>query len=219
VEIARHAKAERVLALTATATPAVLEDICKAFNIEPQCAIRTGFYRPNLTVLTTPVEADQRDELLLSRLRELPRGPTIVYVTLQRTAEQVAERISAAGMTARPYHAGLEDEVRAAAQDWFLSSSDGIVVATIAFGMGIDKSNIRYVYHYNLPKSLENFSQEIGRSGRDGAPAICETLACMNDVGALENFAYGDTPTLEAVTRLVADVFQRGPQFDVSYYE
>jgi ATP-dependent DNA helicase RecQ len=219
VDFARQCRAQRVLALTATATPQVLDDICRAFNIDSACAIRTGFYRPNLTLLTTPVTATERDNLLIQRLRDRPPGPTIVYVTLQKTAEEVAERLAAAGFKARPYHAGLEDETRAAVQDWFLESQAGVVVATIAFGMGIDKANIRYVYHYNLPKSLENYSQEIGRSGRDGQPAICETLACPGDVTVLENFAYGDTPTLAAVQSLVQELFSLGPHFDISFHE
>lgn len=216
---AKFCHAERLLALTATATDAVLKDICRLFEITPDCAVRTGFYRPNLTLLTTPVGATERDVLLLERLRSREPGPTIVYVTLQRTAEQLADRLSQAGFRARPYHAGMEDDYRAAVQDWFIESDHGIVVATIAFGMGIDKANIRYVYHYNPPKSLENFAQEIGRAGRDGQPAICETFFCTDDLNVLENFVYGDTPTAEAVTALVEELFSLGESFDVSLYE
>jgi len=104
-------------------------------------------------------------------------------------------------------------------QDWFSASNEAIVVATIAFGMGIDKANIRYVYHYNLSKSLENFSQEIGRSGRDSEPATCEMFVCPDDLNALENFVYGDTPSLEAVRGLVKEVYSLGDEFDVSLFE
>src|SRR5258708_17118464 len=96
-------------------------------------------------------------DLLSSRLKNPTSAPAIVYVTLQRTAEMVAAVLSKRGVPARRYHAGMNGDERAQVQDWFMKSSDAVVVATIAFGMGIDKSNIRYVYHYNLPKSLVNY--------------------------------------------------------------
>ena len=218
-EFAKTVHAERCLALTATATPKVLADICGVFGIAAECAVRTGFYRPNLTLLMSPVSSAERDALLLRRLRDRPAGPTIVYTTLQRTAEQVAKNLVAAGFEAKPYHAGLEDSTRAEIQDWFLASRSGIVVATIAFGMGVDKSNIRYIDHYNLPKSLENYAQEIGRSGRDGSPATCEMFVCMDDLNALENFALGDTPSLPETQSLLKEIFAQGVEFDVSYYD
>jgi ATP-dependent DNA helicase RecQ len=216
---ARSCRAERTLALTATATPQVLADVCAGFGIGRECAVRTGFYRPNLTLLLTPIEASHRDAELLERLRSSAPGAAIVYVTLQRTAEEVAGRLAAAGVPARAYHAGMEAADRAAVQDWFASAGHAVVVATIAFGMGIDKADIRAVYHYNLPKSLENLSQEIGRAGRDGLPARCETFVCTDDLNALENFAYGDTPSLQAVTGLVNEVFRHGAEFDLSLYD
>ena len=218
-EFATLCQAERVLALTATATKQVLGDICEALKIPPDCATCTDFYRPNLTLLSVPVAASQRDDMLLEQLKDRPAGPTIIYVTLQRTAEEVAERLSAAGLQAKPYHAGLRNEVRTAVQDWFLESQTGIVVATIAFGMGVDKANIRYVYHYNLPKSLENYAQEIGRSGRDGAVSICQMFVCQDDMNVLENFVYGDTPTLSAIQSLLDNLFSLEQEFDVSYTE
>ena len=218
---ARELGAERVLALTATATPAVVGDICAGFGIAETDAVVTGFYRPNLTLLTMPARASERDQLLIDRLRERPAGSTIVYVTLQRTALRVASLLAAAGLPARPYHAGMSPEDRVAAQEWWTESGSNIVVATIAFGMGIDKADVRYVYHLNLPKGLESYSQEIGRAGRDGAPAVCELYACRDDIPTLENFAFGDTPTRDAVAGLLDEVFSHdeGAQFAFSEYE
>jgi ATP-dependent DNA helicase RecQ len=192
---ARTLGVERVLALTATATPAVAEDICREFRIEPDAFIHTGFYRPNLTLQITPCHEGEQIDLLLERLKKRTRGPTIVYVTLQRTSESVAEALVKEGLPARAYHGGMAKDEREKVQDWFMNSSDAIVVATIAFGMGIDKADIRYVYHYNLPKSIENYSQEIGRAGRDGSESICEILACGSDVTVLENFTYATHQT------------------------
>jgi ATP-dependent DNA helicase RecQ len=220
-ERAGELAAERVLALTATATPAVVADILAGFGIDEADAVVTGFYRPNLALLTTPIEAGEREGLLVERLRERPPGPTIVYVTLQRTSLRVAALLADAGFPARPYHAGMSAEERVSVHEWWSASPQAIVVATIAFGMGIDKADVRYVYHYNLPKSLESYSQEIGRAGRDGKESICELFACPDDVPTLENFAYGDTPTREALGGLLADLLEHPleEQFAVSEYE
>ncbi len=216
---ARDIGAERVLALTATATQVVVDDICKAFQIEKSSAIVTGFYRHNLMLATTPVTAINRDATLLARLRGRKAGPTIVYVTLQKTAERVASFLVDGGFEARPYHAGMESEERHQVQEWWMESQCRIVVATIAFGMGIDKSDVRYVYHYNMPKSLESYSQEIGRAGRDDKPSVVEMLPCPDDIPTLENFGYGDTPTLESLRSLTNEILSAGEEFDVSMYD
>ena len=218
---ARELGVPRVLALTATATPKVQEDVREAFGIAQGDAVVTGFYRPNLNLLTTPVRAEERTRLLLSRLShpKRPPGPTIVYVTLQKTAERVAEMLSEAGHEAYAYHAGMEPEDRARVQEAWTKGDRAIAVATIAFGMGIDKADVRYVYHHNLPKSLESWSQEIGRAGRDGEPSVVEVLACPDDVPALENFAYGDTPSEGSVRALVRELLSLGERFDVSLYK
>lgn len=218
-EIARRCRADRVLALTATATQAVIEDICRAFEIDRACAIKTGFHRPNLVLRTQPVTEAERDDALLAGLAAREPGPTIVYVTQQKTAERVAEMLASAGHAARPYHAGLNNDLRAEIQEWFMASERAIVVATIAFGMGIDKADIRAVVHYNLPKSLENYAQEIGRAGRDGARSVCEMLVCPSDLNVLENFIHGDTPSREAVESLIGDLADSGSSFVVNEYE
>jgi ATP-dependent DNA helicase RecQ len=209
----------RVLALTATATPEVAADVAAAFGIEPGDIVHTGFYRPNLELRVTSCADAERAKLLAARLRSRPIGPTIVYVTLQRTASQIADYLAKCGFSARAYHAGLPAEDRNAIQEAFMEADDMIVVATIAFGMGIDKANIRAVYHYNLPKSLESYMQEIGRAGRDGQPAICEMLACADDVITLENFTYGDTPEPQTVAALVDELLDQRDEFDISIYD
>ena len=217
--LANQLNVERVLALTATATRAVANDIAEAFEIAEEDVVHTGFYRSNLKLIVTPCESSARCDLLLSRLRKRPSAATIVYVTLQRTAEEVADFLSGRGFDARAYHAGMKTENRTATQEAFMASDRMIVVATIAFGMGVDKADIRYVYHYNLPKGMESYSQEIGRAGRDGADSVCELLACADDVVTLENFSYGDTPQPKAMHALISDVLNRGEVFDVSIYE
>jgi len=218
-QLARQLKVERVLALTATATPEVTGDIAAAFDIDADDVVQTGFYRPNLELRVTPCRDDERAKLLVARLKSRPSGPTIVYVTLQKTASQIASYLAKCGFSARAYHAGMASEERSQIQDEFMASDKMIVVATIAFGMGIDKSNIRAVYHFNLPKGLESYMQEIGRAGRDGELAICEMLACADDVVTLENFSYGDTPDPESVGAITDELLGLGPEFDVSLYD
>jgi ATP-dependent DNA helicase RecQ len=218
-ELTKDLGADRVLALTATATPEVLSDIQAAFNIDPEDAIRTSFHRPNLHLRSCVVDSSEQYAGLVERLRTRLRGSTLVYVTLQKTAEQIAERLTTDGFDATAYHAGLESEQRAEIQQQFIDSDQGIVVATIAFGMGIDKSNIRYVYHYNPPKSLEAYAQEIGRAGRDGDQSICELLLSPEDRTVLENFTYGDTPSRHSVGRLIDFLIGQPDTFYISHYK
>ena len=217
--LARQLGVGRVLALTATATPEVAEDVATAFGIDRSDIVHTGFYRPNLNLRVTPCADSERARILAARLKSRPLGPTIVYVTLQRTASQIADYLAKCGFSARAYHAGLSAEDRNEIQDAFMAADDMIVVATIAFGMGIDKANIRAVYHYNLPKSLESYMQEVGRAGRDGQPAICEMLACADDVVTLENFTYGDTPEPHTVAAIVDELLDQREEFDVSVFD
>lgn len=222
LKLARAAKelcVERVLALTATATPKVSTDMAEAFDIKDQNVINTGFYRPNLEMRVIPCSNSERPSLLIKRLRKRPPGSTIIYVSLQRDAETAAKNLGNNGFNARAYHAGMSAENRAAVQDGFMDSSIEIICATIAFGMGIDKANIRYIYHYHLPKGFESYMQEIGRAGRDGKPSVCELFACADDCTTLENFVYGDTPDAQSIVDIVNAIFDQGGEIDVSTYE
>jgi ATP-dependent DNA helicase RecQ len=217
-KICRRLKIPRVLALTATATPKVARDIRKQFRIAAEDHVQLSFHRSNLDLRVTPCDSASRKTLLLEKLRAVD-GSAVVYVTRQETAEEIATFLAKNGQSARAYHAGLPVEFRADAQSSFMIGETRIIVATIAFGMGIDKSNIRAVFHYNLPKSLENHTQEIGRAGRDGKAALCEMLACADDLTVLENFIYSDTPTPRALESLVDRVLRLGSVFDVSPYD
>ncbi|MCS5559834.1 MAG: helicase-related protein, partial [Oceanospirillaceae bacterium] len=193
--------------LTATATKKVKLDMAKRFAIAPEHIVQTGFYRENLDLNVIPTQEQQKASTLL-QLIEQQQGCGIVYVTLQHTAEQVAVGLAAAGVLAKAYHAGLGDEVRQQVQQDFMLGHTQVVVATIAFGMGIDKSDIRFVVHYDLPKSIENYSQEIGRAGRDGQPSRCITLGNLDGLNTVENFVYGDTPELQGIQIVLDDIRQ-----------
>ena len=198
----------QVLLLTATATPQVVEDMCHKFGISRHDVILTGFYRENLHISVESVPENKKRLALVEALRAAPLGPSIVYVTLQKTAETVAQYLASKGLDAEAYHAGMKTDLREEIQNRFMHGNLNTVVATIAFGMGIDKKNIRKVVHYDLPKSIENYSQEIGRAGRDGLVSACTLIGNAGNVPVLENFVYGDTPEISGI-RYVLDVIRK----------
>ena len=169
-----------IMALTATATERVRKDIVTLLNLrEPSCYV-ASFNRPNLTYR---VLAKHRPyEQVLELLRARPRENGIVYCQARKTAESVAQRLNEDGVKARPYHAGLTPVQRTQHQEHFLRDDVRVICATIAFGMGINKPNVRFVIHYDLPKNIEGYYQETGRAGRDGLPAECVLLFSAGDV-------------------------------------
>jgi len=218
-DAARALGVERVLALTATATPQVARDMGEAFDIAAEDMTNTGFYRPNLELRVTACRDAERPALLVERLKARPPGATIVYVSLQRHAEEVAEHLQAAGFDAAAYHAGMASEKRVATQEAFMEGRTPIICATIAFGMGIDKADIRYIYHYHMAKGYESYMQEIGRAGRDGEPSVCELFACPDEATTLENFVYGDTPDAVSLRGLLDEVLGGGEEIDIALYD
>ncbi|QDU67928.1 RecQ family ATP-dependent DNA helicase [Engelhardtia mirabilis] len=160
-----------ILALTATASPRVQDDICEQLQLRDPARLVGNFDRPNLTYRIVP-----RENLVSQALNVIQRHAGqagIVYVMRRKDAEQVAGDLAAKGVRVEPYHAGMTPQKRKQAQDAFLSERIDVIVATVAFGMGIDRSDVRFVIHAALPKGVEQYSQETGRAGRDGLPAEC----------------------------------------------
>lgn len=190
-----------IMALTATATQRVQADLCRAFAIESGHVVAHSPYRANIARLVAAPE--QREEALLDFLQQPENRPAIVYTRTRKGAEQLAGLLQQAGLAAASYHAGLNAELREQLQDSFLSNTHDVLVATIAFGMGVDKPDVRAVVHFNAPGSPEAYLQESGRAGRDGLP--CKALVFLHDADLRDarNRICAAEPDAEGVLRAV----------------
>jgi ATP-dependent DNA helicase RecQ len=176
-----------ILALTATADKATREDISEQLNLINPRKFVASFDRKNLSLEVRP--ALDRVKQILDFINNKPNESGIIYCLSRKTTEELAEKLQKAGIVSKAYHAGLDSKIRSKTQDEFINDECQVVCATIAFGMGIDKSNVRWVIHYNLPKNIEGYYQEIGRAGRDGLPSETVLFESYGDMIQLQKFA------------------------------
>ncbi len=178
-----------VIALTATATPKVQTDIVKSLAMKNERKFISSFNRPNLYYEVRPkLGKEQATKEIIQILKEKGAPSAIIYVQARKTTEELAEMLNINGLSAAPYHAGMDAKSRAHVQDSFLNEEVKVICATIAFGMGIDKPDVRVVIHFDIPKSIENYYQETGRGGRDGLEGSCYSFYAPKDIYKLEKF-------------------------------
>ncbi|HEX5874969.1 MAG TPA: ATP-dependent DNA helicase RecQ [Pyrinomonadaceae bacterium] len=192
----------QTLALTATATPYVRSDIIQQLGLNRPETFVSGFDRPNLSIEVVHTEREKQKIAEIRRLAKTTGGSGIIYAATRKAVEQVGDKLKGAGLSVSTYHAGMTDSIRIKAQDDFMSGRTQMIVATNAFGMGIDKPDIRFVVHYQMPGSIEAYYQEIGRAGRDGLPSTCVLLFNYADKNTHDFFIEGSYPDISIVKQV-----------------
>lgn len=208
-----------VLAATATATPEVREDIIRQLALQSPSVFVTGFDRPNLRYVVRPASGESAKLAKVSEIVSKVPGPGIIYAATRKSVETITEHLASEGIAVAPYHAGMDDASRDGAQDAFMSGRARIVVATNAFGMGVDKPNVRLVLHFDLPGTIEAYYQEAGRAGRDGKPSYCVLLFSAADRYLQEFFIEGSSPGLDILKGVYRVLCDFGPDEFVTTHE
>jgi ATP-dependent DNA helicase RecQ len=206
----------QIIALTATATPTVRSDIGRQLGLKNPVESVAGFDRHNLTLRVEPCKTEKERINRAFQIARYANGPGIVYASTRKNVEEVTGQLQRLGLKVAGYHAGLDDDKRTRIQDRFMSGDPQVIVATNAFGMGVDKSDLRFVTHYNLPGSIEAYYQEVGRAGRDGLPSVCTLLFNYVDTRTQEFFIEGSYPPRHTIERIY--LFLLGLKLETIYF-
>ena len=199
-----------LIALTATATPQVRSDIAAQLGLKMASGFVAGFDRHNLTLRVEPCKSDNDRITAAYQIVKRAKGAGIIYCSTRKAVDEVVGKLQRMGLTAGAYHAGLDEAKRTRMQDYFMAGDIDAIVATNAFGMGVDKSDIRFVTHYNLPGSIEAYYQEVGRAGRDGLPSLCTLLFNYVDTRTHEFFIEGGYPPRHVIEEVYACLLGAG---------
>jgi ATP-dependent DNA helicase RecQ len=206
----------QIIALTATATPTVRSDIGRQLGLKNPVESVAGFDRHNLTLRVEPCKTERERVNRAFQIARYANGPGIVYASTRKNVEEVTGQLQRLGLQVAGYHAGLDDDKRTRIQDRFMAGDLQAIVATNAFGMGVDKSDLRFVTHYNLPGSIEAYYQEVGRAGRDGLPSACTLLFNYVDTRTHEFFIEGSYPPQHTIERIY--LFLLGLKLETIYF-